>query len=63
MSGVKINALTQEIHFFQINELKIFNAINAGAGLVLATPFTTAASVSFFLEMDCVYLCWVHTTR
>ncbi len=28
----------------------IFNAINAGAGLGLATPFTTAASVSFFLK-------------
>ncbi len=41
--------------FFQINALKIFNAINAGAGLGLATPFTTAASL-FFLEKDCVYL-------
>ncbi len=38
-----------------LNALKIFNAINAGAGLGLATPFTTAASV-FFLEKDCVYL-------
>ncbi len=37
-SGVKINALMQE--------LKIFNT---GAGLGLATPFTNAASVSFFL--------------
>ncbi len=46
----------QEIIFFQINALKIFYAINAGAGLGLATPFTTAASVSFFLEKDCVYL-------
>ncbi len=33
-----------------------FNAINAGAGLGLDTPFTTAASVSLFLEKDCVYL-------
>ncbi len=39
-----------------LNALKIFNAINAGAGLGLATPFTTAASVSFFREKDCVYL-------
>ncbi len=46
----------QEITFFQINKIKIFNAINAGAGLGLATPFTTAASVSSFLEKDCVYL-------
>ncbi len=37
-------------NFFQINTLKIFNAVNAGAGLGLATPFTTAASVSFFLK-------------
>ncbi len=49
-SGVKISALTQEIHFFQINALQIFNAINAWAGLGLATTFTTAASVSFFLK-------------
>ncbi len=34
----------------QINALKIFNAINAGAELVLVTPFTAAASVSFFLK-------------
>ncbi len=47
ISGVKISALTREINFFR---LKIFNAINAGAGLGLATPFTTAASVSFFLK-------------
>ncbi len=50
ISGVKISALTQEINFFQINALKIFNAINAGAGLGLATTFTTAASVSFLLK-------------
>ncbi len=41
--------LTKE-NFFQINALKIFNAVNAGAGLGLATPFTTAASVSSFLK-------------
>ncbi len=35
--------------FFQINTLKIFNAIKAGAGLGLATLFKTAASVSYFL--------------
>ncbi len=35
--------------------LQIFKAINAGAGLGLATPFTTAACL-FFLENDCVYL-------
>ncbi len=44
------------IHIFQINALKIFNAINAGAGLGLATPLSTAASISFFLEKDWVYL-------
>ncbi len=49
-SSVKISMLTQGDEFFQINALKIFNAVNAGAGLGLATPFTTAASVSFFLK-------------
>ncbi len=33
ISGVKISVLTQEIIFFQINEFKIFNIINAGMGL------------------------------
>ncbi len=42
--------LTQEKNIFQINALKIFNAINAVAGLGLDTPFTTPASVSFFLK-------------
>ncbi len=51
ISSVKIGALTQEINFCQINMLKIFKAINAGAGLRLATPFTTAAPVSFFLRL------------
>ncbi len=45
--------------------LKIFNAINAGAGLGLATPFTTAASV-FFLERIVLFRCrtslWPHQT-
>ncbi len=50
ISGVKISELKQEIIFSQIKVLKIFNAINAGAGLGLATPFATAASVSFFLK-------------
>ncbi len=40
--------------FSLIKSLKIFN--NAGAGLGLATPFTTAASLSFFLEKYSVYL-------
>ncbi len=53
ISGVKISLLKKEIIFFRLN---IFNAINFGAGLGLATLFTTAASVSFFLENDCVYL-------
>ncbi len=44
------------IYIFQMNALKIFNAINAGAGLGLATPLSTAASISFFLEKDWVYL-------
>ncbi len=47
ISGVKISALNAGDYFFQINALKIFNAVNAGAELGLATPFTTAASVSF----------------
>ncbi len=37
--GVKISELTQAIIFFSLtNVLKIFNVINAGAGLCLATP-------------------------
>ncbi len=35
---------------------QIFNAINAGAELVLATPLTTAASVSLSLDKNCIYL-------
>ncbi len=57
ISGVKISALTREINFFQINALKIFNAVNAGAGLGLATPFTTAASVSFSWKGLCLFRC------
>ncbi len=38
-----------------IMALKIFNAVNTGAGLRLATPLTTAASVSFS-EKNHVYL-------
>ncbi len=49
---VVVSKLDAGDDFFQINALKIFNA---GAGLGLATPFTTAAS-PFFLEKDCVYL-------
>ncbi len=55
-SAVKISALTQEINFSSLTVLKIFNAGNAGMGLGLATPPPTAASVSFFLEKNCVYL-------
>ncbi len=47
-SAVKISALTQAINFSSLTALKIFNAINAGAELGLATTLTTAASVSFF---------------
>ncbi len=46
----------KEIIFFKINMLKIFNAINAGAGLDLAIPFTNCCICLFFLEKDCVYL-------
>ncbi len=37
-SAVKLCALMQAIIFFQFNALKLFNAINAVAGLGLATP-------------------------
>ncbi len=43
------------IHFFQFNALKIFNAINAGAGLGLATPLTTAVFVTISLKKKCIY--------
>ncbi len=46
----KIITLTQVIHFFQINALKIFNAINAGAWLGLATPFKMLPPSLFFLK-------------
>ncbi len=36
--------------------LNIFNAIKAGAELGLATSLITAASVSFFLEKNFIYL-------
>jgi len=42
---VKMCVLTQMINVFSLTALKIFNKVNAG----LATPFTTADSVSFFL--------------
>ncbi len=48
-SAVKISALTHAIHFSSLTVLKIFNAVNARAGLGLAIPLTTAASVSLFL--------------
>ncbi len=55
ISAVKISTLTQPIISFQFNALKIFNAINAGAGLRLATSFTTAVSVTFSLDKKCIY--------
>ncbi len=51
-SAVEICALTQVIHFFQFNALKIFNA---GAGLGLATPLTTAVFVTISLKKKCIY--------
>ncbi len=46
-SAVKISALMQSINFSSLTALKIFNAVNKGEELGLATPLTTAASVSF----------------
>ncbi len=40
----------------KISVLTIFNAVNRGAELGLASPLTTAASVSFFLDKNCIYL-------
>lgn len=42
--------------FFQFNALKVFNAINVGAELVVATPFTTAALVSLFVFLFSFFL-------
>ncbi len=42
-SAVKISALTHAINFFQFNGVKIFNAVNAGAELGLATPFINSS--------------------
>ncbi len=53
ISAVKISALTYAINFSSLTALKIFNAVNTGAELGLATPFTT---VSFFLDKNCIYL-------
>ncbi len=39
----------------QFNALKIFYAINAGAGLGLATALTTAVSVTISLDKKCIY--------
>ncbi len=44
----------QAINFSSLTALKIFNAFNTGAEQGLATPVTTAASVSF--DKNCVYL-------
>ncbi len=49
MSTVKISALMSAINLFQFTALKIFNVVNAGAELGLATPLTTATSVYFLL--------------
>ncbi len=49
--------LTQAIHFSSLMALQIFNTVNAKADLGLATPLTTAASVSFFfLVKNCIHL-------
>ncbi len=40
---------------FLFNAYKIFYKINAGAGLGLATPLTTAVSVIFSLDNECIY--------
>ncbi len=45
--AVKISAQTS---------LKVLNIFNAGAGLVLVTLITTAASVSFIFDNNCVYI-------
>ncbi len=55
-SAVKISTLTHVIYFSSLTALKIFHAINAGAELGSSTQLTTAASVSFFLDKNCVYL-------
>ncbi len=43
-------------YFFQFTTLKIFNVVNAGAELGLATPLTTATSVSYSFDENYVYL-------
>ncbi len=55
ISAVKISMLMQAITFSSLTVLNIFDAVNTGAELRLATPLTNAASV-FFLDKDCVYL-------
>ncbi len=50
ISAVKIRVLTQTINFSSLTVLK------TGVELGLPTPLTTADSVSFFLDKDCVYL-------
>ncbi len=40
-----MNMLTQVINLSSIMALEIFNSVNTGAELRLATPLTTAASV------------------
>ncbi len=70
-NAIKITTLRQVIHFSNWMAIKIFNAVNTGAELGLATPLTTAASVSFFLtriefiSILCVCVCvcviaWVY---
>ncbi len=54
ISAVKIS-ITCVKHFSQFNALKIFNTINAGAELGLATPFNTAVSVTFSLDKKFIY--------
>ncbi len=40
----KISALRHEINIFSLTLLKIFNSVNAGVELGLATPLSTAAA-------------------
>ncbi len=44
-----MSSLKQAINFSILTVLKILNSVNAGVDLGLATPLTTATTVSFFL--------------
>ncbi len=49
LSTLYIYLFCQKYHVNTSDSFFQFNAVNAGAKLGLATPLTTAASVSFFL--------------